>query len=246
MSTEQAPNSASAEAAHAQTPLQIVKHYETVDVAEHGFFKSLKQQPFDYSAVWVLIANLQITISDRFIRWLADVISRVDNLQIAGIFAKQLNDELAEGRADNHIALLTRFVAGLSPWRPDSAQVAMLAPGHRLLANLSEIYDREDPYNGVGALMTTEIFAKKFDISLGTEIRRQSQLSAETLAWLTIHEHLELGHAEDSYALAELAPLSGPHATALRAGAHEAWEAMWKFLDEVHETYVDWRRSTAA
>lgn len=71
------------------------------------------------------------------------------------------------------------------------------------------------------------------DICLGDEIRRQTHLSEDDLLWLEIHEKLEVDHAEDSSALAMLAPSSKAERRATWAGASDQWKALWGFLDDV-------------
>ena len=65
----------------------IVDEYETYEVADHPFFKELRQRPVDYGALWLLMANLQYSISDHFVRWLAVVIQRVNDPRIASLLA---------------------------------------------------------------------------------------------------------------------------------------------------------------
>jgi pyrroloquinoline quinone (PQQ) biosynthesis protein C len=101
---------------------------------------------------------------------------------------------------------------------------------------MTSTFGANDPYEGVGALMVSEIFAKKMDHCVGDELRRQNALSRETMYWLDLHEHLEVEHAEDSYELAELVPGAGPQLTAAWRGARAEWDALWGFLDEVHAT----------
>jgi pyrroloquinoline quinone (PQQ) biosynthesis protein C len=217
---------------------QIVDDYERYEVADHPFFCELRQRPVDYAALWLLMANLQCSISDHFVRWLASVIERVNDARIASLLAKQLNDELGNGDfAQIHAILLERFVAGLAPWRPDGDANTMLAAGRGLLDTMTQTFGASDPFEGVGALMVSEIFAKKMDRCVGDELRRQSALSRETMTWLDLHEHLEMEHAEDSYELAELVPQQGPQLTAAWRGARAEWKALWDFLDDVYATH---------
>ena len=78
-----------------------------------------------------------------------------------------------------------------------------------------------------------EIFAKKMDRCLGDEVRRQNAISDDALTWLTIHEVLEVDHAEDSGALAALVTEHGPSLAATWRGAIAQWDALWEFLDGV-------------
>jgi pyrroloquinoline quinone (PQQ) biosynthesis protein C len=215
----------------------IVDEYERLEVSEHAFFRELKDKPVDYAALWLLMANLQCSISHHFVRWLASVIERVDDPRIASLLAKQLNDELGNGDFKAiHSVLLDRFVNGLEEKSERDRARDWLQPGRGLLHAMTNTFKASDPYEGVGALMVSEIFAKKMDHCVGEELRRQSELSSETMHWLDLHEHLEVTHAEDSYELAVLIPEGGSQLTAAWRGARAEWDALWGFLDEVHAT----------
>lgn len=229
MSSSQAANS------NQPSAKAIVDQYEQYEVSDHPFFRELKDRPVDYSALWLLMANLQCSISKHFVRWLASIISRVDDPRIASLLAKQLNDELGNGDYKLiHSVLLDRFVSGLEQHSERTIQQDMLEPGRRLLAAMTKTFGASDPFEGVGALMVSEVFAKKMDSCVGNELRRQNVLSRETLHWLDLHENLEVAHAEDSYELAVLVPEQGPKLAAAWRGARAEWDALWGFLDNVH------------
>jgi pyrroloquinoline quinone (PQQ) biosynthesis protein C len=102
---------------------------------------------------------------------------------------------------------------------------------------MTQTFGASDPYEGVGALMVSEIFAKKMDACVGDQLRRQNALSRETMHWLDLHENLEVAHAEDSYELAVLVPEQGPKLAAAWRGARAEWNALWGFLNDVHAAY---------
>jgi pyrroloquinoline quinone (PQQ) biosynthesis protein C len=217
------------------TAKAIVDEYERYEVSDHPFFRELKQRPVDYAALWLLMANVQCSISHHFVRWLASIISRIDDPRIASLLAKQLNDELGNGDyASIHSVLLERFVNGLKKHSERAVPEDMLEPGRGLMEAMSKTFSASDPFEGVGALMVSEVFAKKMDSCVGNELRRQNALSSEDRYWLDLHEHLEVEHAEDSYELAELVPEQGPQLAAAWRGARAEWAALWGFLDEVH------------
>jgi hypothetical protein len=216
-------------------PTSIVDEYESVDVAAHPLFVRLAGNPVDLSAIWVLVANMNAGISPNFVRWLALTIARIPDQRIASLIAKQLDDELGNGKAEKiHRLLLERFVAGLEPWSPRDAAGRTLSAGHRLATRASEVFDAGGPFEAVGGLIVAEIFAKKMDQCLGDEIRRQSLVPREALVWLDIHEVLEVDHAADSYELAVLVPDHGAPLASAWQGARKLWAAMWGFLDDVH------------
>src|SRR5690606_12002720 len=107
-----------------QPATAIVDEYEAIDVAAHPLFLRLAQAPVDLGALWILVANTNAGISPNFVRCLALSIARMPDYRVASLLAKQLDDELGNGRAERiHRVLLERFVAGLEPWSPrDPAQ----------------------------------------------------------------------------------------------------------------------------
>jgi pyrroloquinoline quinone (PQQ) biosynthesis protein C len=215
---------------------EIVAVHERLHVAAHPFFCRLRSAPVDLEGLWILMANLRAGISRHFVVWLATVIARMDDRRISCLVARQLNDELGNGRTDQiHSQLLDRFVSGLERWRSNrAAEHEVLRPGQRLADTGARPFRAQHAYEGVGAVMAGEIFAKKMHCCVGDEIRRQTELSASTLDWLAVHESLEVHHAEDSRALAELIPASGEALEATWRGAFAQWQALWRFLDEVH------------
>jgi hypothetical protein len=215
-------------------PTNIVDEYEGVDVAAHPLFVFLAERPVNLEALWILVANMNAGISPNFVRWLALSIARMPDDRISSLIAKQLDDELGNGKAENiHRVLLERFVAGLEPWSPKDPAGRVLVAGQRLAERASEVFDTGAPFEAIGGLIVAEIFAKKMDQCLGNEMRRQSLVPREALVWLDIHEVLEVNHAADSYELAVLVPDDGPALNSAWQGARKLWAAMWGFLDDV-------------
>jgi pyrroloquinoline quinone (PQQ) biosynthesis protein C len=218
---------------------RIVDEYERIEVSAHPFFVTLKERPVDLRAIWILMANLRAGISRDFVRWLATTITRIDDRRIASLIAKQLNDELGNGEfAQIHSVLLDRFLTGLERWRPQGDDPEMLRPGRKMAERATALFQAPDPYEGVGALIVGEIFAKKMDHRLGDEIRRQDAISSEALVWLVLHETLEVDHADDSRALAQLIPKEGPSLSATWHGARAQWDVLWAFLDDVEKLAI--------
>jgi hypothetical protein len=212
---------------------ELVDACEKLSVAGHPFFLDLASRPVDLQAVWLLMANLREGISGHFVRWLAHTIERLEDQRIASLLAKQLNDELGNGDSRNiHSVLLDRFIAGLSPWcPPDAEHRGLLRAGRELAESGRHPFMAVNPYQAIGALMVGEIFAKKMDKCLGDEIRRQNWIPQEALIWLTIHETLEVDHADDALEIAGLIPDEQLQA-AWEGGEHQ-WNVLWRFITEV-------------
>ena len=213
---------------------RIVETYEQNEVAAHPFFLDLQKRSVDLEAIWLLVANLRAGISEAFVRWLGTTIARIDDRRIACIVAKQLDDELGKGDISQiHSVLLDQFVAGLDRWRPKVVTASTVAAGERMAKRAGSIFHAPDPYEGIGALMSGEIFAKKMDHCLGEEIRRQEAIPSRALTWLVLHETLEIDHADDALELAALIPDHGPSLASTWRGATAQWNVLWEFLDDV-------------
>jgi pyrroloquinoline quinone (PQQ) biosynthesis protein C len=213
---------------------RIVERYERHEVSAHPFFVELRRRPVDLEAIWLLMANLREGISEDFVRWLGMTIARVDDRRIACIIAKQLDDELGKGDVSQiHSILLDQFLAGLDKWRPRVVTQSTVAAGRRLAQRAGALFAAPDPYEGIGALIAGEIFAKKMDHCLGDEIRRQDAIPSRALTWLILHETLEIDHADDSLELAVLVPDHGPSLASTWRGATAQWNVLWEFLDDV-------------
>jgi hypothetical protein len=73
---------------------------------------------------------------------------------------------------------------------------------------------------------------KQVDQFLGDEFRRQTLLDPSSLAWLMLHETLEVTHADASRELADLIPPYGVEAA--HRGMMGVYLAGWAFLDALY------------
>jgi pyrroloquinoline quinone (PQQ) biosynthesis protein C len=235
------------ESGTADHPQKIVERFERLEVRDHPLFKDLARAPVDLGALWLIVANVQEGVSRDFVTCLAMTVARVADRRVGSLVAKQLDDELGHGDPSRiHSLLLGRFVAALDRHRLALSDDEALAPGRRLAEQMVAPFYAHDPYEGVGALMAGEIFARKMDFCLGDEFRRQTQLSAEEMLWLTIHEQLEIDHADDSGSLAELLPRQAPTLAAAWRGAEAQWACLWAFLDDLQKVRMQVRRRSSA
>lgn len=217
---------------------EIIRCCPVEGVAEHPLFATLRNNPVDMPALWALVANTHAGISPNFVRWLATTIARAPDRRIACLVAKQLFDELGNGRPERvHATLLENFVRSLEPWQPlDEADRTWA--GRRLAAATTPLFEQGHPFTAIGALIVAEVFAKEMDRCLGEEVRRQNLLAEDALTWIRLHEVLEIEHCEDSGELAALVPKQAEVLRATWEGARSQWAALGQFLDDV-KTIVD-------
>lgn len=213
---------------------EIVRLCERNSMAEHPFFQRLRQEPVNLTALWVFFANME-EVSHGVRRFLGHTISGIDDIRICTLFAAILNDELGEGDFSlNHTVILHRLVTALEPWKLPNATEETLSPGRELYQRTEEVFFAPDPYEGVGTLLASEVFAKQWVGCLADEIRRQNIIEPSALTWIKIHEEIEDGHAEHSLSLAHLIPKSGQALEAVWQGAKFKYKAMWDFLDGIY------------
>ena len=81
--------------------------------------------------------------------------------------------------------------------------------------------------------MLMEIQGKQFDLCLGKEFRK-TKIDLSSVSWLTIHEELEVGHAEESLVLASFISDSAENVAAAMEGITSTRMASWKFLDGLY------------
>jgi DMATS type aromatic prenyltransferase len=214
---------------------ELVSRFEERDaMTAHPFFRRLRREPASLRNIWILFANFRISISRGFAAWLSALAERVEDRRIRKILDAQLDDELGGGDDQRaHQTLFAQMMDRLDGFGPAAGErERFLEPGRRLTQRLAAIYGAEDSIEGVGAVIASEIFGKQVDVFLGQELRRQRAVDVRSLSWLTVHETLEVTHAESSKELAELVPPVKQDVA--RRGALAIYTAGWRFLDEVY------------
>lgn len=213
---------------------EIVWHYEEHTVADHPFLQRLQRESVNPQHIWLLFMNVREGVVTHFTRLLASVVGRIDDERIRCILTKQLNEELGNGNIDRvHRKLFDRLIAGIEPWRMDSFDEEMLTPGKEFSQRLEEIYLDPHPYMGVGAAILMEIHGKQFDLCLGKEFRKTS-IDLSKISWLTLHEEIEIDHADEALVLASFVADSAEGIAAARQGVEKTRIAAWSFLDSLY------------
>lgn len=193
--------------AHPSTAEEIVERFLRESIVEHPFMRRLSREPVDLHKLWWLMANAEVGIIRDFARRLSQVVAKVGDDRIRSILARQLNDELGGGKFEcAHSQLFKKLLSGLEPWRPEVVDEARLGPGREFSKELEDIYYSPNAFEGVGATMLIEIIGLQVDQFIGDQFRRQKEVDPASLEWLTMHEDLEVDHAQESMELAHLVP----------------------------------------
>lgn len=218
-------------------PVEMVERLERRDrIAEHPLFARLAREAPAVAPLWVILANNWVGIGNAFPRWLASLVSRVEDDRMRTILAKQLNDELGDGDPRRaHRVLFEKMLADLEPFAPPGDRAAWLGPGWRLAERLAHHYLERPVLEAVGGTLVMEVFGKQVDQRLGELLRRQTEIDTGSLTWLVLHETLEEEHVDESVALAKMVPDDPESRAAVSRGAEDLAILGNAYLDEIYE-----------
>ncbi|MBC7172086.1 MAG: iron-containing redox enzyme family protein [Polyangiaceae bacterium] len=216
----------------------VVRCMAEYDLAEHPFVRRLMREKDSAGATWQLVRSTYEGTSKHFVPWLAMVTARVPDNRMRCLLARQLDQELGEGdlsRAHSH--LMVSFLEAIEPLRPLGFDDSRLEIGARLGRRLEAHYMSEDGLEGAAALMAGEICAHQLIHAVGELLKKQPhRLDPAKIDWLTQHDELEGGHAEESLVLARFVPETPDAIASIRRGAMGTHDALWASLDEL---YID-------
>ncbi len=211
----------------------VCKYYAENTLAHHPLVQRLQREPVNPQHIWLLFMNFHEVIN-HFTSLLAIILVRVEDERIRCLIAKQLNEELGNGQIeDNHKRMFDRLIINIEHWRMDSFTDDMLTPGKEFTQRLHEIYSGSNPYGGVGAAILMEIQGEQFDVCLANECRK-TNIDLSAIAWLILHEEVEVNHANELVVVARIADDSPEGRLGAIEGARQARVASWRLLDELY------------
>jgi len=235
----ESPDAASAQLrkapAQAVPPVeQMVTEYEAHPLSLHPFFQRMGRHSVDVSHLWLMFSNVYTGLSQHFPRRLAWVIFGVEDERIRSVLTEQLHEELGSGDyTRTHRRLFLKLLEALAPWRPAHTDARAAQPGLQLSENLEAAYFDPAPYAGVGAAIVIELLGKQVDQFVADQFRRQEAVGMASLEWLTLHETLEVDHANESLDLASYVEREEDRVAAWRGG-RAVHRAGWRFLDDMY------------
>jgi pyrroloquinoline quinone (PQQ) biosynthesis protein C len=216
----------------------IWQHFNECSIADHPLLARLKREPVNTFALWLLFINFHPAV-DNFTSRLAMTISRAPDMRIRSILASQLNEELGTGNiAHIHTDLYRLSIDTVEVWAPKTVGIqsreAYLAPGRAFDRRWGEIYARTNPYQAIGGSILMELQATQFDLFLGSQVRR-TNLDISGLTWLTLHETVEIEHANEALQVAQfIDDSSDENIKAAIEGARDARVASWQVLTDIY------------
>jgi DMATS type aromatic prenyltransferase len=212
----------------------MVGHHEDHSLVCHPFFQRLEREPLNLQHIWLFFTNIHEWVT-HFTPRLASIIARIDDERIRCVLAHQLNDELGNGDIDRiHSKLFEHFLTTIEPWRMEHFTDEMLIMGKEFSKHLEDIYLDPNPYVGMGGSIVMEIYGKQFDLWLGQELRN-ADVDLSKLTWLTLHEKMEIEHANESLILARFIDDSSYGVVATREGMNRACVTSWNFLNGLYK-----------
>ena len=212
---------------------EMAFHHKSLPLHHHPFFQRLQREPVSKEYLWLLLMNFR-GAATNFSRLLANIIARIDDERICSMLVKQLNDELGNGNIDAiHIKLFERLMSAIEPWRIVSCTEDMLIPGQLFSKKLEELYLDSNPYVGLGAAILLEIYGEQFDPWLSRELQR-TNINPSDMIWVTLHEELEVDHADESLTMIRFVADSEAKVAAAKQGMEDAYLASQKLLDGLY------------
>jgi DMATS type aromatic prenyltransferase len=212
---------------------EMACRYQEFPLHNHPFFQRLQREPVNKESLWLLLTNFR-GAATHFSRRLANIIARIEDQRICSTLVKQLNDELGNGDIDAiHIKLFERLMSAIDSWKIESCSENMFIPGQEFSQKLEEIYLVSDPYIGLGAAILLEIYGEQFDPWLGKELRR-TNINPSDMIWVTLHEELEVDHADESIVMIRFIAESKENEEKAKKGIEKAFLASQQLLDGLY------------
>jgi DMATS type aromatic prenyltransferase len=218
-------------------PADLVHWLETVErCTDHPLFRRLAREPAAVAPVVTILANNWVAVGDRFPRWLAALVARVEDDRVRSVLAKQLDDELGHGDPTRaHRVLFQRMLADLEPYAPAGDRARWLEPGRRFAQGLAHNYLDKPELEAIGGTLVAEVYGKQVDQALGGLLRRQRDVDPASLTWLVLHETLEEEHANESLELAAMTPDDTTARAAVCRGAEALATLGLRYFDEIYD-----------
>jgi len=215
----------------------LVHWLETVErCTDHPLFRRLAREQAAVAPLWTILANNWVAVGDRFPRWLAGLVARVEDDRVRSVLAKQLDDELGHGDPTRaHRVLFQRMLADLEPYAPAGDRQALLAPGRRFAEGLAHNYLAKPELEAIGGTLVAEVYGKQVDQAIGNLLRRQHELDPASLTWLVLHETLEEDHADESLELAAMMPADRATQAAVCRGAEALAQLGMRYFDDIYK-----------
>jgi DMATS type aromatic prenyltransferase len=213
---------------------EVVSHYQEFPLHIHPLFQRLQRESVNKEYLWLLLMNIGDSATN-FTRRLAYLISRIDDRRICSILAKQLNDELGNGNIDRiHIKLYERLMSAVNPWGIQPFNENMLIHMQEFSQRLEEIYTDNNPYIGLGAAIAFEFYGEQFNPWLGRELRR-TNIDPSDMIWVTLHEKLEVDHADESLVFVRFISESEENVAAAIQGMERVSMVLWRLCNGLYQ-----------
>lgn len=202
-------------------------------MGHHPFLRLTAELPVDMGVLYDFLANLEQGTS-AYPGWLSSTCARMPNPKIRSILIKLLNDEYGSGDPEQiHVNLFDDMLTRLRRWQLPLQPEEALRPGREMRARAAAIFDAENPYEGLGVVISGEISAEQQIRWLGHQLSRQAHVDPGEIAWYTVHARVEPEHAVDSSRLTQLIDADPGARAAVWRGTEAAVASLEIFLDDL-------------
>lgn len=200
-------------------------------MGRHPFLRLTAELPVDMGVLYDFLSNLNLGTS-AYPGWLQALSARMPNPKIRSILFKLINDEYGSGDPEQiHVNLFDDMLASLRRWQPPLDPDEALRPGRELRARAAAIFAADNPYQGLGVVISGEISAEQQIRWLGHQLSRQPHLDPSKIDWYTVHARVEPDHAADSSRLTQLIDADPEIRAAVWRGTEAAVDSLNTFLD---------------
>jgi hypothetical protein len=213
---------------------EVIQSVSRHNLADHPLLEEIARSR-NASLLWLLIHNTYQGTSVLFAPWLAWVTAIVEDERARSLLARQLNEELGDGDVNRaHSRLMASFLQAIEPLKPRDLPASLTAPGLALRHELEQLYRSNDQYVALAALMAGEICAHQLIASVGNLLQPHlDRVDRSGLTWLTHHNEVEGGHADESHDLASFVPTAPEPIQSVVRGAFGLHTALWRSMDEL-------------
>ncbi len=206
---------------HSLPTRQAIQEYVSrASVTQHPFFRSLESAQDPVFALWCFAKNLY-PLTEASPQWLASALASTNDRHLQCFYASILFDELGQGDVrNNHLAMLSRMVAGLENRLGPQDDLSLVSPGEGLFTVMGKIFEEDeiDPWHGVGSLLMFEsVFLDMFTV-VSAVAHRVDSMDSRVFEWVHLHAEVDHDHVRITREILDHAPDSGPEIVSIASG----------------------------
>ncbi len=215
------------------TAAEMIDRYASTSIVAHPFWQRVAREPPSLAPLAAVFVTATEAMGRPLVKRLATTIARIDDPRIAACVTSILYGELGGGRGEaTHLPHFERFAQELIPHAPPVPRDALFAPARELAGAVDHVHHERAPYEGLGALLVSELFSEQVGRLMAEQLRRLPRTDA-VAAWVEAHSEQEMDHGAEAFAVVR--HLSQDHLEDAARGAWRFERAADKFFDRLYE-----------